>query len=889
MMAFLRAVWFRIRSRFRRDALDAELAEELRVHREFLEDEVRRGGATNDEATRRAALRLGNAAVIRERSRDGWSWGWLEVIAQDVRYAGRFLRRSPGFTAVAVGSLALGIGANAAVFTVVDRLLLRPPAHVQDAGAWHMVSVRRIYQQGQDRPFRNVATFPEIFALQETATSFADMVYYTPPGLRRLGRGPDAPRIKDSMVSGNFFAAFGVRPVLGRFFDAADLRPDATERAAVISYGFWQRQFAGGHDAIGARLTLTGAEFTVIGVAPEGFSGIELDAADTWTPLDAAGPVRLGPEWKSWDGFVPRLIVRLREGVPPATASAEATVILRRLPERPSSGTPEETVLLGPVLAARGPAEQSAEVKVSTRLAMASGLVLLAACANLANLLLVRALSRRREIALRLAVGISRRRLVGQLTLESLLISLAGAGAALLAAKWGGGLLRTMIFPQLQWASGTLDMRVVLFSFACAASVALLATMAPAIRMTRADVSKALRSASPQLTMSTGRLRQGLLALQVALSVLLIVGAAAFGQSLRRAYEFDMGVDLDRVILTRLFPEGDSLSTAGRRTMLDEAARRAAQVPGVERVTFAERVPLAGNAVSGAWVSSGDSAFVVNWDVTPELIPTLGFRLVRGRWIQPDDTRGGAGVTLVTERMARRFWPAGNALGECVRFGTATSPCRTVVGVIRDLRQFSLREEAPLAALLSTAEPDLSGALSSYLVIRTRDGTPPITARLHELFRDVRPDLATVEIRPLVEALERDYRPLRLGTAMFGSFAVLAVVLAGVGLFGILAFSVAQRTSEIGIRSALGARASDIVRLVMGEGLAIVGAGLVIGGLLSLSATRTVEALLFNTSARSVLPFAIAALVLGLTAIVASAVPAWRAARVDPAIALRAE
>jgi predicted permease len=446
-----------------------------------------------------------------------------------------------------------------------------------------------------------------------------------------------------------------------------------------------------------------------------------------------------------------------------------------------------------------------------------------------------------------------------------------------------------MVFPQLQWATGTLDARVVVFSVACALTVALVATIAPAIRMTRADVAKALRSASPQLTMSTGRLRQGLLALQVALSVLLIVAAAAFGQSLRRAHQFDMGVDLDRVILTRLFAEGDSLTVAGRREMLEEAARRARQLPGVERVTFAESVPLAGNSVSGAWVPSGDSAFVVNWDVTPELVQALGFRLVRGRWIQPDDTRGESGVALVTETMAHRFWPTGDAVGACVRFGSATAPCRTVVGVVRDLRQYSLREEAPLAALLSTDEPDLSEALSSYLVIRTSVATPPTTARLHELFRDVRPDLATVEIRPLVEALERDYRPLRLGTAMFGSFAVLAVILAGVGLFGILAFSVAQRTSELGIRSALGASGANLVRHVMGEGLAVVGVGLAIGGALSWFASTVIETLLFNTTARSGLPFAAAAVVLGLAGVVASAVPAWRAARVDPAIALRAE
>lgn len=887
MLAWLRSVAYRISSRFRRDSLDRELAEELRVHREFLEDEARRA-RTDGDAARQAAVRLGNVTSIRERGRDFWSLGWLESVAQDTRYAMRFLRRSPGFTAVAVGSLALGIGANAAVFTVVDRLLLRPPAHVLAPEEWHTVNIRRQPDRPEARPFHNITRFYEIFELQRSATTIADFVTYTPANRYRYGRGPDAPRIKGSAVSGNFFDALGVRPALGRFFHADDLEPDAAV-TGVISHAFWERQFDASPDVIGTRMLTSDVEFVVIGVAPAGFTGFDLDAPDFWNPLETAGALRYGPEWKDWWGSVPRLVVRLNDGVAPSTAAAEVTTILNRIPDLPRYGEAKETAELGPVLPGRGPAEQSAEVKVSTRLGIASALVLLAACANLANLLLVRALSRRREIALRLAVGISRRRLVGQLGLEALIISLAGAGAALLAAKWGGGALRAMVFPQLQWASGTLDLRVTLFAIACAVSVALLATIAPAIRMTRADVAKALRSASPQLTMSTGRLRQGLLALQVALSVLLIVGAASFGQSLQRAYEFDMGVDLNRVTLVRLFPEGDSLTGAGRQAMLEEAARRARQLPGVERVSLATQVPLSGNSVSRAYSLKGDSTNVLNWTVTADLVPTLGLRLVRGRSFQPEDMQGGATTMLATEALARRFWPNGDAIGECVRIGAPPAPCRTIIGIIRNLRQRSLREEDTPAAILGTGALDFGGFFGGYVVIRSAPGAMPTTQQLHAVLRDVRPDLATVEIRPLQEALEYEYRPLRLGTTMFGAFAVLAVILAGVGLFGILAFSVAQRTSEIGIRSALGARTGDIVRHVMGEGVGIVGVGLLVGAAASWYASTAVEALLFNTSARTAMPFTVAAIVLGLVALIASAVPAWRATRVDPAIALRAE
>jgi len=887
MLEFLRSLWFRIVSRVRRDSLDAELADELRVHREFLEEDARRTGATNDEAKRMAALRLGNGTVISERTRDAWSFGWLEALARDARYAGRFLRKSPGFTTVAVLSLALGIGANAAVFTVVDRLLLRPPPLVTDPGNVYAVNVRRISNPAKPRPFYSAMMFRETLALQETARSFTAVVPYTAPGRWRLGRGPDAPRIRGSMVAGNFFTVLGVRPALGRFFSPDDARPDVAEHAAVISHGFWERHFAGVPSALGTHLLLSGVDVTVIGVAPRGFSGVEMDAADVWVPLESVAPIRIQSNWQEWDGFGSKAFVRLRDGVSPTAADAEATLILRRLPDREKYGKSEETVRLGSVIPGRAVAEQPAEVKVSSRLVIAAALVMLAACANLANLLLVRALTRRREIALRLAVGITRRRLVGQLMLESLIIAGLGAGAALLAARWGGGVLRSLVFPQMQWASGTLDRRVLLFSMACATAVALLATLAPAIRMTRADVALALRSASPQLAMSTGRWRQGLLAVQVALSVLLIVGAAAFGQSLRRAYDFDMGVDVNRVITTRLFLEDDSLDGAGRRLMLDEAMRRARVIPGVERLSIAESVPLSGNGVTRVSVPRGDSGFSVIWSVTPDLQETLGFRLVSGRWIQADDVRGNP-VALVTETMARRFWPESSPIGECARFGADSAPCREIVGVIRDLRTRSIREEAPMAALLSTRSLELD-ELGAYLVIRASGDPRDLMPQLHNAFRDVRPDLATVEIKTLSEQLDYDYRPLRLGTAMFGMFAVLAVILAGIGLFGILAFSVAQRTSELGIRSALGARAGNLVRLVVGEGLVIVAVGLVVGGLASWYASVAVQSLLFDTTVRSAAPFAAAAVLLGVVALCASAIPAWRAARVDPAIALRAE
>ncbi|HSA57268.1 MAG TPA: ADOP family duplicated permease [Gemmatimonadaceae bacterium] len=895
MLELMRTLAFRARSWVRRGALDTELAEEMRLHRELLEADARRAGLSEDAARQAAALKFGNATVLRERSRDWWSFGWLEAAAQDVRYAARFLRRSPGFTVVAILSLALGIGANAAVFTVIDGLLLKPPAHIVDPGRVVNINVLRDYPGQRQTPYTPALSFGDVYALRESATSFESVVAFSRPSLVRLGRGPDAPRIKESKVSGDFFQVLGVRPAAGRFFQPEDDVPSA-ERTAVISYGFWQRHFAGTHAAIGSRITTSGLDFTVIGVAPRGFSGVVLDAADVWVPLEPIGDVRIWQNWKNRRGFAARAFARLRNGVTPEAASAEATLILQRLPDDTARyGAVTETVQVGSIIPARGPAVQGADVIVSMRLGQASALVLLAACANLATLLLLRALTRRREIAVRMAVGISRRRLVGQLLLESLLLSLAGALAALIAARWGGSALRGLVFPQATWATGPVDGRVFGFAVLCAIVVALLAGLAPAVRLTRADVAVALRSAAPQLTVSTGRLRQALLVLQVALSVVLMVGATAFVQSVRRAHAFDMGYDLDRLVVGRMFLESDTQSTAGRTAMLDEAARRVARLPGVARVVVAPVVPLLGSSSRGVVLPDrpprpDERLFVGVYDVTPELIETLGLRLVSGRWIQSGDVRGAPPVLLATEEMARRFWPGQSPLGRCVKFGSDTAPCHEVVGVVRDVRTMELREETlPVAFLAAAQQRSDNSFFTGMVVARTSRDAEEMAPAVRDVLRGLHPDLASLEIRPLAALLEREYQPLRLGATMFGVFALLAILLAGVGLYGILAFSVAQRTGEIGIRTALGARAKDLIALVSGEAIRLVTFGLVIGAAASWLAARTVEGLLFNSSARATSPYVIAGLLLLAVAAAASAVPMRRAAKVDPVTALRAE
>ena len=894
MFAFLHAVWFRLSSRWRRASLEHDLVRELALHAELLREEAEHKGATPDEARREAAYRLGNISSIRERTRQQWSWGLLDALMQDTKYAARFLRRSPGFTAVAVLSLALGVGANAVVFSVADRLMFSEPPQVKDAGGLYLVNVTR--NTGTDEfTMQDYTQFPEFLLLREQARSYASISLYVTPQRVRMGEGPEAPRIRESRVSIDFFGALGVQPVRGRLFVPDDHVDNRSDRAAIISYDFWKRHFDGADSAVGARFTTSRMTFVVVGIMPRGFTGIDLDAADVWVPLEAVAATRMDPKWRTRGGaFTAHTVVRLRAGVTPEQGAAEATVIVNRVPPERSMMAYKKVAVLGSLIQGRGPAVKSNEVKVATRLIAASVIVLFAACANLSNLLLVRALTRKREIALRLAIGVSGPRLVAQMLIESAMIAMLGASVALLVAHWGGAALRTLVFPGIQWGDTTANVRVILYAVITGTAVSAIATAVPAVRMTRADVGTALRSAASQLTMSTGRWRQGLLALQVALSAVLIVGAMAFGRSLNDAYNFDMGMDVDRIVSVRYTIDGDSVSSASRAASLHEAARRLRLIAGVERASVANAIPLLANTNSQLQIPERElppDSYAVKWDITPELQKTMGFRLLRGRWVDDADVVVGVPpVVLASETMARTLWPNDDALKHCVVLGKKDG-CRRVVGVIKDLRAYSIRDEAPLSVLTGTGALQIDDRYAGYVIVRARANVelaslvPPIRRAL----RNLRPDLVALEVQPLAQMLDKDFRPLKLGAATFGSFALLAVVLAAVGLYGVLAFNVAQRTGEFGIRSALGARASHLVKSVVGEGVAIVMSGLTVGVGLSWYASSAIATLLFQSSAHDLQPYASAIAVLGMVALAASAVPAWRVTRIDPATALRAE
>ncbi len=896
MIERFREILFRLRSLVRRGELEVELEEELRVHRELLAEDAERRGILPEEAQRLAAVRLGNASVIRERSRAWWSLGWIESAVQDVRYALRFLRRSPGFTAVAVLSLALGIGANAAVFAVLDRLLLRPPPDVANPERLVSIAVQRTYAPDQVQPYSTYLSFSEIFSIGESATALDSVVAYTSPSLKRLGRGPDALRIKESIVSGDFFKVIGVRPALGRFFIPDDDRADAPDHAAVISYGFWQRQFAGSFDVVGERFNTSGVDWVIVGVAPRGFTGVETDAADVWIPLGAAVATgRLPRDWKKGI-YGGNAFARLRKGATVAHAGAEATLIVNRV-TWPRGYDPGKTRGQG-WLDHPGPRSGRAVTRGAgldaTGDRRAAGVDRrVRQCGQPAPRACVVAQARDRACAW--PSGSRAGRLVSQLMLEALLLALAGTLAALLGARWAGGALRHLVFPTTTWSGGPIDARLVAFAALAAAVVAMLAGVVPAIRFTRSDVALELRSSAPQLTRSTGHVRQALLVLQVALSVVLVVGASVFAQSLQRALDTDVGMDLDRLIVARISLESDTQSVAARTDMLEEGARRIALVPGVERavvtpmVPFTEATPWPPSRFPGSTARPWAAPIRRAMGARPDVISTLGLRLRSGRWIDDAEWRSGAHVVLIDDALARKLWHGASAIGRCIRLGADTSPCLDIVGTVGNLYDRSIRHDPVAAAIVPPSGRGLGSFFKGEILVRTTGSADRFVSPVRDALRGLNPDLATLDVKPLAAALDYEYRPLRLGTTMFGSFALLALLLAGVGIYGLLAFGVAQRAAEMGIRAALGARSGQLIGLVAREAIVDCAIGLVIGVTLSWFAARSVEKLLFDTSVHSAAPYLISIAVLGTVATLASIVPARRVACVDPVKALRAE
>ncbi len=898
-----------VRRMFRLDAgrndLAAEVDDELGFHFEATVAELRATGLDEVAARAEAERRFGDVTVTRARllridggrERIARRAERVGAAVHDVRLVVRGLAREPVFTLTVAVTLGLGIGANATMVGLVDRLLFRPPSHVVDPGRVAILSFTETDPTYGSSTNLGVA-WPD-YLLAGRPTAFASTAAYYPAELT-VGRGTEAERVRVTMVSASFFPLLGVTPRAGRFFTEEESAVGAGSPVVVLSERYWRRRFGADPAALGASLQVGNQIFTVIGVTPRGFSGVDLNAVDLWLPVGPAAPEMLGPgtSWartRNWQWV--RVLARLAPGATREQGAAALTALYRQEIAADPDRNQHASFGLHPVFAGATP-DAPRGTKVAAWLAAVSVVVLLITCANVANLMLARGARRQRDIAVRLALGIRRRRLVGQLLLESAALSLLGGGLALLVIRWGGAAIRQFLLPNIDWIGPPLDPRVALLAGAATAATVLLAGLVPAYRVSRPDLTDALKSGSqasgrdPRHT----RLRRTLLVTQTALSVTLLVGAGLFVRSLQRVARLDLGFEPRGLMVIGLDFAGRP-SREARAAVSARIHEELGRVPGVTDASETISVPFWIRLSTQVRLPGRDSlprlrsGYPSYNGVTPEFFATTGIDIVRGRGFEDRDQAGVAFVMVVNQTMARTFWPAGDAIGSCVLIGSdSTPPCAEVVGIAEDSRRDELREDPIMqyyVPLAQSAALGMSGDRS--LFVRTAGPSEPLWEPVRRAALAAAPELLWAEVRPMDQLLEPQMQPWRLGAAMFTLFGALALLVAAVGLYGVLAYSVATRAREFGVRGALGASGATLVRQIVFEGVRLTALGLAIGAAGALGGARLVAGLLFDTSPQDPAVLAGVAIVLMAMAVAASLAPGIRAARVSPADALRGE
>ncbi len=880
-----------LRALFTRRRDETELDEELRAYVEAAAERRIAAGATPDQARRAARAEIGSLAAVKDYTRDaGWEHG-LETLLQDARYALRSFRRAPGFTAAAVVTLALGVGGTTAIFSVVDGLFLRPPDGVSAAS-----SLRRIFVERDAGPIQTPGGGPgswvDYVIMREQVPAFAGVAAHMGAGVADLGRGPTAERVRSSVVSHEYFTVLGVRPALGRFFLPSEDGAQGAHPVAVISYGMWQRRFGGAADAIGQSIVLDGTPLQVVGVAARPFRGIGADDVDVWVPSSVSTSNFGGTDWRTSTGLAGvHYVARLADGATEAMAVNQASAALTRAATGEIDPTPR--ILTASIAVAAAP-YSTRTGDLSLWLAVVAALVLVVACANVANLLLARGLVRRRELAVRVAVGAGRWRVIRQQLTESILLALLGGSAGVVLAYWAGGLMAQFPVPS---SAGRIDERLLVFALTVSLATGILFGLLPALRTVQAHPVLDLKDSRSSPRATGQRTRRTLVALQVAVSLALLVGAALFVRSLRQVALVDGGADLDRVLVARVDVRRTGAIDADQ--FYAAAAARVAALPGVERSAVAHLEPYSGVSLGvGRWRIPGrltqDNREIHGTmanAVGPGYFSTVGNRIVSGREFVAADDRG-EDVAIVNEPLAREMADGGNIVGACVAIGAQVKGggCTRIVGVSAAQRHRFLEEEVPaMLFLLASRAPAPPPWLSPVVLVRTvGDADAQVTA-VRAAIQAMSGELPYVAVEPLAENVRDELLPFRLGATLFSLFGLLALSVAGVGLYGVLGYFVSERTPEIGIRRSLGAPSAAVLGMVVRQGLAPVAVGLVAGLGLAFAASRYLESLLFGVEAHDPLSFGAAIAFLAAVAIIGCVAPMRRAACVDPIAALRGE
>jgi predicted permease len=809
----------------------------------------------------------------------------MQKLWQDLRYGARILLKKPGFTLIAVITLALGIGANTAIFSLVNTALMRPlPVERPE----QLVSLNNV---ALNLP---VISYPNYRDFRDRNKSFSGMLAYryAPLGLSVNGVNE---RVWGYLATGAYFDVLGVKPALGRFFTPEDDKAPGAHPVAVITYDCWQKRFAGDPQVVGKTVIINGRNFTIVGVAPQGFYGSEIIySPEIWFPTMMQAQI------DGWSTLEKRgestffVQGRLKPGVTMSQAEAELKTIAAQLARDFPNENEGMTVTLSPagLLGAwmRGPISGFAGVLMAV-----VGLVLLLACTNLANLLLARATERRKEIAVRLAIGAGRWRLVRQLLTETILLSGLGGALGLLLAYW---LVDAMMAlkPPIDIGLSTelyIDGRVLLFTLIASALTGVLFGLLPALQSTKPDLAPALKDEASPGGYRRSWLRNGLVVSQVSLSLVLLICAGLALRGLQRAQLLDHGLTPQNAleISFDLSMHGYDVTRAHefRRRLLE----RVRALPGVQYAGLSGFVPLnlsvssnpiyvegrpeqRGANVPMAMASRASSGF----------LSALGTRLMQGRDFTEQDGESKQEVAVVNETFARRFWPGQSALGKRFSHAGSAGPWIEVVGVIQDGKYFSLNEEAT-PFVYTNMRPWIGGSLT--MVARTASEPQSAIADIRREFQQLDATLPLYNVKTMVEHMAMPLFPARVAATLLGGFGLLALALAAIGILGVMAYAVTQRTREIGIRMALGAQAGGIFKLVVGQGLKLTAVGMGIGMACAFAGTRLMSSLLYGVSALDVVTFAGVSLLLALVAFLACYIPARRAMKVDPMMALRCE
>jgi predicted permease len=896
-MAWFGELWRRLTALLRRKQIDADLEEEMRLHVELRAQQQAEGGVGAEEARYRAQRRFGNSLLWKEAGRDSWGWRWLETLLQDLRYALRMLRRSPGFTAAAVLSLGLGIGANSAIFTLINALLLRMlPVNEPQQLVW-LARASLATKQAHSYPY------PFYRELREQKSVLSGLLCYSGMSAA-LNIDGSAERATGELVSGNYFEVLGLKPVIGRVFTAEDEKTPGAGRVAVLSYGYWVRRFGADPAVVGRVIHLNAIPMTVIGVSPRGFDGLDIGQS-----VDVRVPIVMQAEMWAEKSFLESrndwwldLVGRLRPGI--TREQAQAALQPQYLSYLRTLAEPHPTEYQRRVFAsqrigldpmARGVQSLGRQFGRALYVLMGVvGAVLLIACVNIANLLLARSAAREREIAIRLAIGAGRGRLMRQMLTESLALAMMGGLLGIGVAYVGTRVLASFLTDAQHLTPSTVikpDLRVLAFTLALAIVSGILFGLAPALQAVRISVTPELKGGrtAGRAGITLGKL---LVSAQVALSVLLLAGAGLFARSLHNLYAMDTGFARENVLVAGIDPALTGYTPERMRQFCRDAIAQVAALPGVRSASYAWINLVAhsgwgsGIKVEGFTPREGDSGPDRN-AVGSGYFHTLGIPVLAGRDFGPQDQENSPHVAIVNEKFARFYFGNQNPIGRRIGPLGDDKPTFTIVGVVKNGKYADLREETSRFWYIPYEQLGRTGSL--HLFVRSVGRPEKMISTIRGAVQKIDPRVLFDDPKTLEVQIDEDLSTDRLLAMLSAFFSGLAVLLASIGLYGVMAYSVARRTHDIGIRMALGAQRQDVLWMVLRQALLLVVAGIVIGVPLTFAVTRVVSSLLYGLSPSDPVTLSGAVLILFAVAVLASYLPARRASKLDPMTALHYE